>query len=82
MAVDGLVRGIDCSHKPAITVTLGGGKRPLIFHAADFGTVGVTGEGALDLDSCEKWKGRRVRIWFRVAKGKDYMGEMTDLAFE
>jgi tetratricopeptide (TPR) repeat protein len=82
MAVDGLVRGIDCSHKPAITVTLGGGKRPLIFHAADFGTVGVTGAGALDLDSCEKWKGRRVRIWFRVAKGKNYTGEMTDLAFE
>jgi tetratricopeptide (TPR) repeat protein len=82
MAVDGLVRGIDCSRKPAITVTLGGGKRPLIFHAEDFGTVGVTGEGALGLDSCEKWKGRRVRIWFRVAKGKDYMGEITDIAFQ
>jgi tetratricopeptide (TPR) repeat protein len=84
MAVDGLVRGIDCSHKPAITVTLSGGKRPLIFHAEDLGTVSVTGagEGTLGLDSCEKWKGRRVRIWFRKAQGKNYLGEMTDLAFE
>jgi hypothetical protein len=79
MAVDGLVRGIACSHKPAMTVTLGGGKRPLIFHAADFGTVGVTGDNALDLDSCDKWKGRRIRIWFLKVQRKEYLGEMTDL---
>jgi tetratricopeptide (TPR) repeat protein len=84
MAVDGLVRAIDCSHKPTITLRLSGGSRPLIFHAADFGAVGVTGagEGAVDLDSCEKWKGRRVRIWFLRAQGKDYLGEITNLAFE
>ncbi|HEY4816133.1 MAG TPA: DUF1570 domain-containing protein [Candidatus Acidoferrum sp.] len=82
MAADGLVRGIDCSHKPAMTVTLGGGKRPLIFHAADFGAVGVTGDNALDLDSCDKWKGRRIRIWFLKAQEKEYLGEMTDLTFE
>jgi tetratricopeptide (TPR) repeat protein len=84
MAADGLVRRIDCSQKPAITVTLSGGNRPLIFHAADFHTVGVTGgdEGTKDLDSCEKWKGRRMRIWFHMAKGKEYMGEITDVAFE
>src|SRR6202158_5922811 len=82
MAADGLVRGIDCSHKPAMTVTLGGGKRPFIFQAADFGKVGVTGDNALDLDYCDKWKGRRIRIWFLKAQGKEYLGEMTDLAFE
>jgi predicted O-linked N-acetylglucosamine transferase (SPINDLY family) len=84
MAVDGLVRAIDCSHKPAITLRLGGGSRPLTFHAADFGGVGVTGAGesTVDLDSCEKWKGRRVRIWFLRAQGKDYLGEITNLAFE
>jgi len=82
MAVDGLVRRIDCSQQPAITVTLSGGNRPLIFHAADFRTVSVTGEGTLGLDACEKWKGRRIRIWFLTAKGKDYVGEITDVAFE
>jgi hypothetical protein len=82
MAADGLVRGIDCSHKPALTVTLGGGTRPLVFHAADFSDVGVTGDGALDLDSCDKWKGRRIRIWFLKAQAKEYLGEITDLAFE
>ncbi len=83
LAVEGLVRGIDCSHRPAITVTLNGGNRPLIFYAADFGTVGVTGaeEAAPGLDACEKWKGRRVRIWFLMVKGKSYMGEITNLAF-
>jgi Flp pilus assembly protein TadD len=84
LAVDGLVRGVDCSHKPAIRVTLSGGTRPMTFHAADFGAVGVTGAGEdiPGLDSCEKWKGRRVRIWFLKAQGKDYLGEITNLAFE
>ena len=84
MAVDGVVRGIECSHNPAVTVTLSGGNRPLIFHAADFATVGVTGKGddVPGLDSCEKWKGRRIRIWFHLVKGKEYMGEITDLAFQ
>jgi Flp pilus assembly protein TadD len=84
MAAEGVVRRVDCSHKPAIVVTLSGGTRPLIFHAADFGMVGVTGadEETMSLDSCEKWKGRRVRLWFQKAKGKEYLGEITDWAFE
>jgi tetratricopeptide (TPR) repeat protein len=84
LAVEGVIRSLDCSHKPAIMVTLSGGTRPLIFHAADFSAVGVTGgeESTRSLDSCEKWKGRRVRLWFRAAKGKEYMGEITDLAFQ
>ena len=84
MAVDGVIRRVDCSHKPAIMVTLGGGNRPLIFHAADFGAVGVTGaeEETRSVNSCEKWKGRRIRLWFQAAKGKEYLGEITDWAFE
>ena len=84
MAVDGAVGGIDCSHKPAVTLTLSGGNRPLVFHAADFGAVGVTGksEDVLGLDACEKWKGRRIRVWFHVVKGKDFMGAITDVAFQ
>ncbi len=83
LAVDGVIGAIDCSRKPAITVTLKGGKRPMNFHAEDVRTVGVTGaeEETLGLDACEKWKGRRIRIWFRGVKGKDYLGEITDLAF-
>jgi tetratricopeptide (TPR) repeat protein len=84
MAAEGVVRRVDCSHKPAIVVTLGGGTRPLIFHATDFGVVGVTGadEATMSLDSCEKWKGRRVMVWFQKATGKEYLGEITDWAFE
>jgi hypothetical protein len=78
------VRRVDCSHKPEVTVTLAGGTRPLIFHAADFTSVGVSGadEDTMDVESCEKWKGRRMRIWFLAVKGKDYMGEITDVAFQ
>jgi hypothetical protein len=84
MAVDGVIRRIDCTHKPGIMVTLGGGNRPLIFRAADFSAVGVTGadDETRRLDSCEKWKGRKIRLWFRAAKGKEYLGEITDIAFE
>lgn len=84
MATEGIVRRIDCSQKPAVTVTLGGGTRPLIFHSADFHKVGVSGadQATMNLESCEKWKGRKLRIWFRMAKRKEYMGEITDLAFE
>lgn len=82
-AVDGVIGGIDCSDKPAITVILKGGRRPMNFHAEDFSAVGVSGAGEdlPGLDACEKWKGRRIRIWFRAVKGQDYLGEITNLAF-
>ena len=83
MAVDGVVGAIDCSRKPAITVTLKGGNRPMNFHAEDFRKVGVSGasEAIPGLDACEKWRGRRIRIWFRAIHDKAYLGEITDLAF-
>jgi Flp pilus assembly protein TadD len=83
LAVDGVIGGIDCSDKPAITVILKGGRRPMNFHAEDFSAVGVSGAGEdlPSLDACEKWKGRRIRIWFRAVKGQDYLGEITNLAF-
>jgi tetratricopeptide (TPR) repeat protein len=83
LAVDGVIGAVDCARKPAITVTLKGGNRPMNFHAEDFSAVGVSGAGAdiPSVDACEKWKGRRIRIWFRAVKGKDYLGEITDLAF-
>jgi len=84
MAVDGLVHEVDCSHKPAVTLSMIVGGSAVGFHAGDFHTIGVTGaaESVMSLESCEKWKERRVRIWFRVVKGKEYLGEITNLAFE
>ena len=84
LAVEGAVGRIDCSQKPAVTLVVSGGNRPLIFHAADFGAVGVTGKTGevLGLEACEKWKGRRIRLWFRAVKGKEYLGEITDIAFQ
>jgi tetratricopeptide (TPR) repeat protein len=84
MATDGIVRKIDCSRKPSVTITLGGGNRPLIFRATDFQAIGLSGsdEATMNIKACETWKGRRMRIWFHVAKSKEYMGEITNIAFE
>jgi tetratricopeptide (TPR) repeat protein len=84
MAVDGLVHEVDCLHRPAVTLSMIVGRSAVGFHTADFHTIGVTGaaESVMSLESCEKWKGRRVRIWFRALKGKEYLGEITNLAFE
>ena len=84
MAVDGPVHEVDCSQKPTVTLSMIVGGRAVGFHAADFRAIGVTGaaESVMSLESCEKWKGRRVRIWFRVVKGKEFLGEITNIAFE
>jgi tetratricopeptide (TPR) repeat protein len=84
MAVDGLVHEVDCSHRPAVTVSMIVGKSAVGFHAGDFRAVGVTGaaESVMSLESCEKWKGRKMRIWFRAVKGKQYLGEITNIAFD
>jgi Flp pilus assembly protein TadD len=84
MAVDGLVHEVDCSHRPAVTVSMIVGKSAVGFHAGDFRAVSVTGaaESVMSLESCEKWKGRKMRIWFRAVKGKQYLGEITNIAFE
>jgi len=84
MAVDGLVHEVECSRKPAVTLSMIVGRSAVNFHATDFRKIGVTGapESLMSLESCEKWKGRRVRIWFRAVKGKEYLGEITNIAFE
>lgn len=85
MAVDGTVAQIDCSHKPEVTLVLSGGNRPLRFHAGDFHDVNVSGPDGQEvprLDACEKWKGRKIRLWFLAVKGKTYLGEVTDIAFQ
>jgi hypothetical protein len=54
------------------------------FHAADFGRVGVSGisaESVPELQTCNQWGGRRVKVWFRLAKGKDYVGEIIRIYF-
>jgi tetratricopeptide (TPR) repeat protein len=84
MAVDGPIAAIDCGHGPEVTLTLDLAKGPLSFHAADFERVGTSGmsEAAVpELESCKRWVGRRVKIWFRWIQGQDYVGEITKIHF-
>ena len=54
------------------------------FHAADLGRVGASGisaESVPDVASCKQWSGRRVKVWFRLVQGKDYLGEIIRIYF-
>jgi len=84
MAVEGIIGAIDCSHGAEVTVTLNLPKGPMDFHAADLGRVGVSGisaESVPDLASCKRWSGRRVKVWFRLVSGKDFLGEIIRIYF-
>ena len=84
MAVEGAIGEIDCAHRPDVMLTLHMPKGPLDFHATDFERVGVSGlsaESVPALETCTKWTGRRVKVWFRSAPGKDYAGEIIRIYF-
>jgi tetratricopeptide (TPR) repeat protein len=84
MAVEGSIGAIDCARSPEVTLTLDLPRGPMDFHAADFGRVSVSGiraESVPDVASCQQWNGRRVKVWFRLAQGKDYLGEIIRIYF-
>jgi tetratricopeptide (TPR) repeat protein len=84
MAVEGAISEVDCAHRPEVMLTLHMPKGPMDFHAADFERVGVSGlsaESVPALETCAKWPGRRVKVWFRSAPGKDYAGEIIRIYF-
>jgi hypothetical protein len=84
MAVEGAIGEMDCAHRPEVMLTLRMPKGPMDFHAADFERVGVSGlsaESVPALETCAKWPGRRVKVWFRAAPGKDYAGEIIRIYF-
>jgi tetratricopeptide (TPR) repeat protein len=84
MAVEGAIGAIDCSHNPEVTLSLNLPKGPMDFHASDFGHVGMSGiraESVPELGTCQQWAGRRVKVWFRLAQGKDYLGEIIRIYF-
>jgi tetratricopeptide (TPR) repeat protein len=84
MAVDGAIAELDCSRSPEVTLTLNLAKGPLSFHTADFRRVGmssVSAETIPALETCQQWAGRRVKVWFRLVPGKDYLGEILRIYF-
>jgi tetratricopeptide (TPR) repeat protein len=84
MAVEGSVGSTDCARSPELRMTLNLDRGPMDFHAADFGRVstsGVSAEAVPGLDSCKQWNGRRVKVWFRLAQGKEYLGEIIRIYF-
>ncbi len=84
MAVEGPITAVDCAPRPELRLTLNLAKGPMDFHAMDLGKVGMSGVSAdsvPSLESCQQWSGRRVKVWFRLAQGKDYLGEIIRIYF-
>jgi tetratricopeptide (TPR) repeat protein len=84
MAVEGSIAGIDCGRSPELTVTLNLPRGPMDFHAKDFGAVSVSGESAASvpaIGTCKTWTGRNVKIWFRMAQGQGFLGEIMKVYF-
>jgi tetratricopeptide (TPR) repeat protein len=84
MAVDGSIAGVDCGRSPELTLTLNLPRGPMDFHAKDFGAVSVSGQSAASvpaIESCKAWTGRNVKIWFRMAQGQGFLGEIMRVYF-
>jgi hypothetical protein len=84
MAVDGAISAADCSLSPEVRLTLSLAKGPMSFRAADLRRVGLSGvseQSTPSPESCRQWAGRRVKIWFRLAPGDDYLGEIIKIYF-
>jgi tetratricopeptide (TPR) repeat protein len=84
IAVEGSIAAVDCSRSPELTLTMNLPRGPMDFHANDFGAVSVSGESAASVPpvaSCKNWTGRNVKIWFRMAQGQGFLGEITRIYF-
>ncbi|HEY2821562.1 MAG TPA: DUF1570 domain-containing protein [Candidatus Acidoferrum sp.] len=84
MAVEGSVATVDCARSPEMTLTLNLPRGPMDFHAKDFGAVSVSGQSAASvpaMESCKSWTGRDVKIWFRMAQGQGFLGEIMRIYF-
>jgi tetratricopeptide (TPR) repeat protein len=84
MAVEGSIAAVDCARSPEITLTVNLPRGPMDFHAKDFGAVSVSGQSAAAvpaISSCRSWAGRNVKIWFRMAQGRGFLGEIMRIYF-
>jgi tetratricopeptide (TPR) repeat protein len=84
MAVEGPIAAVDCARSPELTLTMNLPRGPMELHAKDFGAVSVSGQSAASvpmIESCKSWTGRKVKIWFRMAQGQGFLGEMTKIYF-
>lgn len=84
MAVEGLIAAIDCARSPELTMTFNLPRGPMELHAKDFGAVSVSGQSAASVPAiatCKDWTGRKVKIWFRMAQGQGFLGEITKIYF-
>ena len=84
MAVEGSIAGVDCAGSPELTLTVNLPRGPMDFHAKDFRAVSVSGQSAAAVPaiaSCKNWTGRNVKMWFRMAQGKGFLGEIMRIYF-
>jgi hypothetical protein len=84
MAVEGSIAAVDCARSPELTLTVNLPRGPMEFHAKDFGAVSVSGPSAASVpgvETCKSWTGRKVKVWFRMANGQGFLGEIMRVYF-
>ena len=84
MAVDGSILAAECSAGAEAKLTLNLARGPMSFHAGDLRRVGLSGVSEQltpGPESCQQWTGRRVKIWFRLVQGEEYLGEISKIYF-
>ena len=84
LGADGSISSVECSSKPELFINVNLENGPVTFHAADAGKIRLTwadGTAEPSMSSCSQWKGRRVKVWFTPASGKEYAGEIISLYF-
>src|SRR6202022_4431205 len=84
VAVDGPISAVDCAHTPEITITLALSKGPMVLHIADFRRIMASApdeQSLPKLEGCQQWTRRRVKVWFRIVQGQEYLGEITNIYF-
>ena len=83
--VDGKISNAVCGENGEVIVMLDVQGTPKRYHIKSVDNVEVV-EGrdkpAPDPTDCKAWSGRKVRVWFQRAEGKDYAGEVTKIYFE
>jgi hypothetical protein len=84
LAIEGVIASADCSAAPQVDINVNLSAGVTTFRAANFASLPVTaasGTSQPSLDTCSKWAGRKVKLWFNYTSGKDYAGEITKIDF-
>lgn len=82
LGVDGVLTDVDCSKSPAIVLDLIGNSGEVEYHIADIAKVTLTDSTNAPVPACQKWNGRRVKLWSTPPSNPKQPAEIARLTFQ